>query len=1011
MTEHNTADLHFSKELEELLNAFDTRKSLYLSPGGEWKAPPRTLEQCACHEFLYLCSTLETSRRGVCFQQIHLQLSEYLPTHVPETLEGKATTSMPLLGIIQFLTWAISARALQINSERYVPGWNRAAQDERRDYSRRLEHLQAGAEAWASAGRRERAALELFESVLSILPDEFCTIPPLLAEEDRLNILIDRILGKTQDPGLLQESYARIIQTLHPATGDVAEISPAYLRPCMRLLLDDSIPVDSGIPYTASVLLSVLHDRRSTTTILAALNKYPARYTKIRENLLYALGTMREPGAVPAAVQVLEEPDTLQSSAGAKDSWVADLMGQKVEAVQALGRIGLPSLPAIPSLLKYLHHPSETLKTHLAWTLGEIGKAQKNKVGGVSADIVITLLRLLGIKNKDSFIESVRALRTMGCPEFLHSLHLYDIGAVNILGIKPAQKGLFELSETLHYLIRTKGQAVMAVSGDSGTGKTYFCETIKEGFGDIKTEEILYLMRDRKRDQRIFNRILGRGWLEKHIDPAYYEGDPISEEGDDPESYFARFLDQAAGRKLIILDGCRDWHYFQQVIERFYLKGRLDVVLNFRSAYSTRRANLETREVALESVNSHLAFLEEPALEDTQFYQQGNVLIFDLDNSINHRLGREEIQELFQRSRVSQWGDLILLGNLGTDRPDSPIDEGTPALEKARFDYETEPMPEGISQLISVEERRFRIELSGGTSTHPYFLGQIPLNDINPEKIRFYAQEQIAGVGQEGLAFVLTFVDSRIFSAPIGSNHGLAVSGRNIFTTDDRGRLQGFSFERNQETRYPAWGPPITCLAAVSKDTLVTGHSDGSLRLWDFYQRRIWKLPGHEGALRHVLCDPFGRIYSTGSDRLLKRWDLAKKTVLITSGLGNIHHIKNYPGERILVESDALHIMDLEKNTIRSLSLPHSRKISDLSVTHDGRIVAALPDTIAVFSPNETSFRLRILEGHTQKTRGCLTMGPKLLTCGHEPDGHSDIRIYGSKFFVKQEAEKLSLTA
>ena len=83
------------------------------------------------------------------------------------------------------------------------------------------------------------------------------------------------------------------------------------------------------------------------------------------------------------------------------------------------------------------------------------------------------------------------------------------MGAVSILGLKPAQRGLNELSETLHYLLRTKKRTVMAVNGDSGTGKTYFCQAIADGFADIRPHEILYLMRDTKRGQKVFNRLLG----------------------------------------------------------------------------------------------------------------------------------------------------------------------------------------------------------------------------------------------------------------------------------------------------------------------------------------------------------------------------------------------------------------------------------------------------------------------------------------------------------------------
>jgi hypothetical protein len=34
-------------------------------------------------------------------------------------------------------------------------------------------------------------------------------------------------------------------------------------------------------------------------------------------------------------------------------------------------------------------------------------------------------------------------------------------------------------------------------------------------------------------------------------------------------------------------------------------------------------------------------------------------------------------------------------------------------------------------------------------------------------------------------------------------------------------------------------------------------------------------------------------------------------------------------------------------------------------------------------------------------------MGPKIVTCGREPDGGPAIRIWGSEFFVRTELSKL----
>jgi len=46
---------------------------------------------------------------------------------------------------------------------------------------------------------------------------------------------------------------------------------------------------------------------------------------------------------------------------------------------------------------------------------------------------------------------------------------------------------------------------------------------------------------------------------------------------------------------LIIIDGCRDQYYFQRVIDLLYFREKLDIVVNFRANFSTRRKNLELK--------------------------------------------------------------------------------------------------------------------------------------------------------------------------------------------------------------------------------------------------------------------------------------------------------------------------------------------------------------------------------------------------------------------------------
>ena len=549
----------------------------------------------------------------------------------------------------------------------------------------------------------------------------------------------------------------------------------------------------------------------------------------------------------------------------------------------------------------------------------------------------------------------------------------------------------------------------MAVNGDSGTGKTYFCQAIKDGFGDIRAEEILYLMRDRKKDQKIFNRMLGLEWLKKHIDPIYYQDDPLCREAADPYRFFLDFMTKHSDKKLIILDGCRDRHYFQRVIDLFYSNGRLDVAVNFRAAHSTRRSNLEEREIALESVKSHLSFLEEPALEDTLFYQLGTVPLYDLDNSIPHRLGQDEVKELFKRSRIDRWGDLIRLGEFKSEAAAHPMTTGTIDVEKDRFVFRTEAMPASHFLEFAGEERKLQIFFNQDLKNHPNLLGHIPLPELKPRQLRFYAQDQIAGLGDGGRAFVISFLDKRMFSCPVEAAKDFSLLKRDLYIVTNQGRLLHLSFEKNQQTEFGEDLPPITCLETRPPDVLVTGHTDGSLRLWNSGKNRIFRISAHDSPIQNLAVDPFGRIYSASSDNRLKRWDLEHSTVLSSSLPASIRGIQAYSDEQILVWSNDLRFEDMGKNRSRVLSLPIKSNINNLSVSPDGRIIAALPGRMAVIAPEDTSYTLQFLENEDFEILDCLIMGAKILICCRREKEPSHIRIFGNEYFVQHELGNLLL--
>ncbi|MDH7511492.1 MAG: hypothetical protein QHH14_00925 [Clostridiales bacterium] len=1017
--------------LDILFREYNPRKLVFLNRKGGWQENPKKLRDRVSHAVLHelwrhgektalgfmenLAESLAGERSWALTQKIWNALGQ-------EDVEDVRVS--PFLIVFEVLLWIVRFEALRLNAEAVVPEWNRRAAAQKAESQREFLCLKGFLESALTEEEKKE-----FSQTVAFLKK---ASPPLVeelsrdfAEEEKITMTIERLLEEEASAEEKEAANSLIIDILQPAMGIATQLAPALFLPCLRLLVDSRVDVSSGIPYAASVVLSIFGDTRSADILLDALERYPVTCTKIRENIIYTLGKLKEGRAVAAISRVLEEPDEAKETTGGKDK-PCPLLEQKEEAIWALGKIGLPSVKAIPSLAKYADHSSAKLKTYLAWTLGEIGRAQKESSGGLSADILIALLKLIKEKYKQVFEEAVSGLKKIRMPEFIHSLYLYHAGAISILALKPAQQGLNELSETVHYLLKDKKRVVLAVNGDSGTGKTYFCQAIADGFAGVRPQDILYLMRDTKRGQKVFNRMLGLDWLKKHIDPAYYQDYPLTEGEDNPEAFFRQFLEESSGKRLIILDGCRDRYYFQRVIDAFYQHGELDVEVNFRANFSTRRLNLEEREFALESVKLHLGFLEEPALEDTSFYQEGMVVLYDLDNSVGSRLTSQETKEIFDQRRIESWGELIRVGDLGGEKTRLDCRKKKLDVEEGHFNVREEKWPETRTLPFSFEEKIFRPLLNEDLKAEPNLLLTIPMSDLLPERLRFYAQDQVAGSGGKGGVFVLTFLDNRIFQTTLEDKiSGLSLLGRDIFlTTPGRGFLC-LSFERNEIVEFQESGLLPLRIATFPPDRLITAHADGLIRLWDFLEKRILVLECDIQPVQALTVDLRGLIYAAAGQSLWQLDPDRKKFKRNGEHEGPVRLIRPYFQKQILAVEDggdkpsasSLKIIDFQRKNTRIIPSSLANRISGLTVCSDGKIIAGLDSpkekegeqvgTLAIFAPQEEFCLVTSLSGHRSETCDCLAMGPKIITAGVEADGSASVRVWGSKFFVRTELGKL----
>jgi hypothetical protein len=1009
-----------------ILREYNPRKLHYLDKKGKWAENPDGIRNRISHAYLHNLRLQREEDKGPFLSRTFAPFATESRWPIARKMAA-SRASVPessVLVLFENFLWILEHEAWRVNADALVPEWNNEARAFQRESRAKQRSLEESLASLLSVEERKEF-LEAKAEVIGSASEALTPLINLIAEEQRHSAALERLVEESSDPKRRDEANALILERIQPPLGIVTQIPPALFSPCLHLLLDPRIDPESGIPHLASLVLSVFQDPRSSESLLQALAHYPLGFTKIRENLIYTLGNLREERVTDALIGVLNAADEIKETAASRPT-ACLLLEQKEEAIWALGKIGLGAVRAIPALARYAEHPSAKLKTYLAWTLGEVGKAQKGATGGVSADVVIALLKLLKEKNRQIFEEAVAALRKIDLPEFVHSLYLYHVGAVSILGLKPAQRGLYELSETLHHLRRTKKTTIMAVNGDSGTGKTYFCLAIAAGFAGIRPAEILYLMRDSKRGQKVFNRLLGLPWLKKHIDPCYYQDYPVSEEEDDPEAYFRQFIEENSDKRLIILDGCRDRHYFQKVIDFFYLQGELDIEVNFRANFSTRRLNLETREFALESVKLHLQFLEEPALEDTSFYQEGLVILYDLDNSLGSRLDSEETRELFERPRVDSWGDLIRIGDFHGETITSPCQEEKLRLEEKPLQVWEEAWPEIRAFPATPAEKRLKPVLNEDLRAEPNFLKAISLGDIRPTRIRFYAQDQVAGCGKDGEVFVLTFLDNRVFHTRIKGIADFALLGRTFILAVPGGGLLSLSFERTEMAEWQGGDMFPQKIVGLPPDKLVTAHRDGTIRTWDSLEKRVLAFAGQIPTLTALAVDQAGRIYGADAAGRLRQWDLEKRTTRDYSGpSGAVRFLRYYPlGKLLAVESERsdapsarLRIIDFASLTVRSISLPPDKSVNGITVYHDGRIIAAASGpseeprgrrgNLLIVSPADGGCSTLPLSGHTMGTDDCLTMGPKIITCGLDDEANSSLRIWGSEFFVRTELSKL----
>ena len=209
----------------------------------------------------------------------------------------------------------------------------------------------------------------------------------------------------------------------------------------------------------------------------------------------------------------------------------------------------------------------------------------------------------------------------------------------------------------------------------------------------------------------------------------------------------------------------------------------------------------------------------------------------------------------------------------------------------------------------------------------------------------------------------------------------------------------------------------------------MTGHRDGSVQIWDAEAGWVTVLPLHDGPVDSVATDRSGRVYSGGRDGrvcILNKSMSSVRTVTIPGV--SVAVLAPYVDGRLAIATRPIGTPDADRGpagaetfildplTGRCLGLriAEARSLSAMSVYFDGRLVVAfgsggepgVQSGIAVVDPGPDGPAYTVLGGHAVETRDCLSMGPRIISCGSETESRHTLKIWGTASYVAAEHAK-----
>ena len=251
---------------------------------------------------------------------------------------------------------------------------------------------------------------------------------------------------------------------------------------------------------------------------------------------------------------------------------------------------------------------------------------------------------------------------------------------------------------------------------------------------------------------------------------------------------------------------------------------------------------------------------------------------------------------------------------------------------------------------------------------------------------------------------------------------------------DDNGEIASCSFERNEIIRFEGQDSPPLVMKSLLRDKIITGHSDGKIKVWDLKNKNIMTWQGHRQPVISLASDYQGRIYSSGLDGAIKQWDMDREQVnIVSGGKGYACHLRLYARDQVLAVLCAVEkgkekvghhphnigILNFKTGEYQMIETSLGRQLSSINVYYDGRIIASLlrspqeseneKSNVIIIDPRQDRGNFKMLDGHTGITKDSLVAGPRIITCGSERMQNHTFKVWGTEFYVKMELSKLAL--